>query len=132
MSTPSTLSRRSSFIIGILIIVLGIGLIVYLASRDAQLHSGNSRLMDFSITSTSGSAIITLTDSTGQLSFNGISSTPWEKTGVYKNGDEVYLTAGNPSQFGTLVCSITINGQPWKTDHSDSPQDKVGCAGIIP
>jgi hypothetical protein len=131
MKTPNR-NRTGSFIIGIVVIVIGIAVIVFLAGRDAQLHSNGRRNLGFTIKSTGGTAIITLTDSTGQLSFNGVSSTPWEKAGVYKVGDEVYLTAGNPSQFGTLTCSITIDGRDWKSDQSDSPQDKVGCAGIIP
>jgi hypothetical protein len=132
MSTSATQNRRSSYFIGILIILLGIGFIYYLVQRDARLHSGDTRHLTFSIEASGGFANITLTTPDQNLTFDGVTSTPWERNGILKSGDEVYLTAGNPSQFGSLSCSIKINGSSWKSESSNQSQDKVGCAGIIP
>jgi hypothetical protein len=59
-------------------------------------------------------------------------TTPWDDTITVTNGDQVYLTAGNPTQTGTLSCTIYVNNREWKKDVAGSPEDKVACAGIVP
>ena len=58
-------------------------------------------------------------------------STPWERTYVLPTGSEVYLTAGNYQQQGTLKCSIRLDGRKWKEESAKMPVDRVACAGIV-
>jgi hypothetical protein len=132
MSTSTTQNRKTSYILGIIIIIIGVGFIFYMVNRDARLRRGDVRHLTFAIDSSGGYADITLTSSRGNMSFAGVTSTPWEESGVFKAGDQVYLTAGNPAQFGSISCSIKIDGSGWKSESANAPQDKVGCAGIIP
>jgi hypothetical protein len=69
----------------------------------------------------------------GESSTNPIQvSTPWEKTISLKRGDELYVTAANPAQYGDLKCTILVDGKNWKKDMATYPNDKVYCAGIVP
>jgi len=134
MKTTTSRSQRGSCIVGLIIVAIGLVIIGYMLTKDTRLHRGDTRHLTFSVEASGGTAAVTLSDSINQESFSGNTSTPWQKNATYKSGAQVYLTAGNPSQFGSLTCTILVDGQEWKRDSSDSPQDKdkVGCAGIIP
>lgn len=58
-------------------------------------------------------------------------NTPWERTYVLPTGTEVYLTAGNYQQQGSLKCSIRLDGRSWKEETAKMPVDRVACAGIV-
>jgi predicted RecA/RadA family phage recombinase len=59
-------------------------------------------------------------------------SAPWTKSLRIASGTEVYLTAANPTQTGSLTCSITLDKIPWKTQTTHAPRNGVACAGIVP
>ena len=58
-------------------------------------------------------------------------STPWEKTWENPSGAEVYITAGNPTQMGSIKCILKIDGKVWKSDTASGQDDFVVCAGIV-
>ncbi|WP_152965509.1 hypothetical protein [Thermanaerothrix daxensis] len=59
-------------------------------------------------------------------------ATPWKLETTFSQGDEVFLTAANPSGYGDLECQIVLNGRVWKSQRAEFPADKVACAGIVP
>ncbi|MCX8025426.1 MAG: hypothetical protein N3A60_09505 [Thermanaerothrix sp.] len=59
-------------------------------------------------------------------------STPWKLETTFVQGDEVYLTAANPSGYGDLECQIILEGRVWKSQRVEFPKDKVACAGLVP
>lgn len=59
-------------------------------------------------------------------------ATPWKLEATFAQGDEVYLTAANPSGYGDLECQILLNGRVWKSQRVEFPADKVACAGLVP
>ncbi len=134
MKTSLTRSQKGSCLLGIVIVAIGVGIIGYMLTKDTRLQRGDTRHLTFLVEASGGTANITLSDSVNQESFSGVTSTPWQQIATYKAGDQVYLTAGNPSQYGSLACTILVDGQQWKKESSNDPQDKdkVGCAGIIP
>jgi hypothetical protein len=123
-------NQRGSCILGIVIVAIGIGVIAYMLTKDTMLQRGDTRHLTFSVDASGGSAKITLSDSVGAQSFSGVTSTPWTRTATYQMGTQVYLTAGNTSGYGSIKCSIIIDGREWKNETTSG--DKVGCAGIIP
>jgi hypothetical protein len=125
-------NQRGSCILGVVIVAIGIGVIAYMLTKDTMLQRGDTRHLTFTVEASGVSANITLSDSVGAQSFSGVTSTPWNRTATYQAGTQVYLTAGNPSGYGTIKCAITIDGRQWKNNEATSPSDKVGCAGIIP
>jgi hypothetical protein len=89
----------------------------------------NHHNITFRVESSSGFAVITYKDvNATQLGGMNI-QTPWERTWDDPTGTEVYLTAGNPSDIGTVKCILRIDGTDWKT--MESPKN-VACAGIVP
>ncbi|WP_299030410.1 hypothetical protein [uncultured Thermanaerothrix sp.] len=59
-------------------------------------------------------------------------ATPWKLETTFSQGEEVFLTAANPSGYGDLECQIILNGRVWKSQRAEFPDDKVACAGIVP
>ncbi|MDD5370984.1 MAG: hypothetical protein PHQ40_18040 [Anaerolineaceae bacterium] len=117
-----------------LIVLLGVCLfIAYLAYHFHIFASDNQgRQLKFVVQTSGGYAAVTLTDSAGNVIHSGVDPSPWELTRTLYNGEEIYLTATNPSQVGTLSCQIFINSSLWKQQTATSPADKVACAGIVP
>ncbi len=86
----------------------------------------------FRVEATGGYANITLQAGREVISKTTTVTTPWEKRVVVARGEEVYLTASNPSQTGQLSCVITLDGRVWKRQRTEAPKDGVACAGIVP
>jgi hypothetical protein len=79
-----------------------------------------------------GFANITLQAGEDPISKPTTVTTPWTKTMQIPTGTEVYLTASNPTQTGSLTCTIILDREDWKTDTTAAPKDGVACAGIVP
>ena len=59
-------------------------------------------------------------------------STPWEKIWDNPSGAEVYITAGNPTQLGSIKCILKIDGKTWKTDVASGQDNYVsGCSAKL-
>ncbi|PKO15735.1 MAG: hypothetical protein CVU39_09435 [Chloroflexi bacterium HGW-Chloroflexi-10] len=82
--------------------------------------------------SAGGYAIITYqagkSDSGGTITV----TTPWRKNFTVPGGSQIYLTAGNPAQTGSISCLIEVDGQEWKYEKVTYPKEAVACAGITP
>jgi hypothetical protein len=125
-------NKRTQIVWQIVLLVVICLLLVWLFEILGVFKPTNGpRQVQFSVDSSGGYATITLTHGTDLLQ-SGTVTTPWDKTITANNGEQVYLTAGNPSQFGTISCTIQVNGSQWKSQTVDAPQDKVACAGVIP
>ncbi len=79
-----------------------------------------------------GYAVITYTAGDKKTNEAITVTTPWKKSFEVQDGDSVFLTAGNPTQSGTIECLIILNDREWKTDTVDFPKQAVACGGIIP
>jgi hypothetical protein len=91
-----------------------------------------NRSITFRVESSGGFANITLQAGTTSIPKATTVTTPWQKIIRLSHGSEVYLTAANPTQSGTISCSISLDGKAWKKEKATNPIDGVACAGIVP
>ncbi|HVP21258.1 MAG TPA: hypothetical protein VMS73_05295 [Anaerolineaceae bacterium] len=112
--------------------ILCIGLIIIAIASGIFVPRGGPRQVDLRVESSSGVAMVTYSYPSTSVSNAFSVTTPWDKIVTLNGGDQVYLSAGNPSSFGKLTCTITVDNRPWKQVSVEYPSDKVGCAGIIP
>ena len=91
-----------------------------------------SRSVRLRVETSGGYSIITLQAGDLKIDKPKTVSTPWQQIVEVKSGEEVYLTASNPTQTGNLTCSIFLDEQAWKKETTSAPKDGVACAGIVP
>lgn len=132
MTIEEKSSSRGTGSIGIIIAVVVIITIigVWLIKSQSD-KSGVLRQITYYVTADGGYAQVIYTNSNGVNSDPTMMTTPFSKTISVPVGYEVYLTASNPSQTGSISCNIKINGRDWKESHGTHPVDSVACAGII-
>ena len=111
---------------------LCLGLIFIAITSGVFRPKGGPRQIGLRIESASGVALLTYSYSTASIKDAISVTTPWEKNITLNSGEQVYLSAGNPSSYGKITCSISVDSHPWKSQTAEYPEDKVSCAGIIP
>jgi hypothetical protein len=124
--------QRSTTIVGIavaIIVIISIIGVWLLKSRSTA--NGGTRQVTYQVEASGGYAQIIYTTSTGVNTEAAILTTPFTKTMSIPLGTEVYLTASNPSQTGTISCKIKIDNKDWKESHGTHPVDSVACGGIV-
>lgn len=124
--------RSNNTIIGIAIAVIVIITIIgiwFIKSQSSD--SGEIRQITYEVTATGGYAQVIYTTSSGVNTEPAMVTTPFTKIVNLRAGDQVFLTASNPSQTGEVICKIKINGKDWKESKGISPIDSVACGGII-
>jgi hypothetical protein len=116
----------------ILVIVIAIilGIFYYLGVFDKSKYSPHS--LTYKVSGSSSVAVITYTKEDGSTTESKELSIPWQLTIKAKKSLVVVLTAGNPTQAGTIKCALFLDGKEWKSDTTNAPGDKVSCAGIVP
>jgi hypothetical protein len=107
-----------------------LGVFYFLGVFDASKPSPHS--LTYQVTGSSSAAVITYTREDGSTTEADELSIPWRLTIKPKKSLVVVLTAGNPTQAGTIKCTLILDGKEWKTDTTNAPGDKVSCAGIVP
>lgn len=128
-------TRRSSRLIRdsiILVIVITIIFLLFNFLGVFNKTKPSPHTLEYRVTGSSSVARITYTEKDGSTNDVGQISIPWKHTIKAKSSLVVILTAGNPSQVGTITCSLILDGREWKTDTANAPGDKVSCAGIVP
>ncbi len=129
----SSMSDRSKLVLQMIFVLLLVaGIVMLVISLQASRSSSNSRRIEFRVEASGGFAIITLDAGTASITKPTTVSVPWTKSIRIASGTEVYLTASNPTQTGKITCTITLDGDLWKTDTTTAPKDGVACAGIVP
>lgn len=103
-----------------------------LLSMGLMRSPAGSHRVQFRVEASGGFANITLQAGEESISEPTTMTTPWTKTLQVSSGTEVYLTASNPTQTGTLTCTIILDREDWKTETTTAPKDGVACAGIVP
>jgi hypothetical protein len=103
-----------------------------LLSMGLMRSPAGSHRVQFRVEASGGFANVTLQAGEESISEPTTMTTPWTKTLQISSGTEVYLTASNPTQTGTLTCMIILDRNDWKTDTTTAPKDGVACAGIVP
>ena len=88
--------------------------------------------LQFRVEASGAFANITLQAGEESISKPTTMTTPWSKTMQIPSGTEVYLAASNPTQTGSLTCTIILDRADWKTETTSAPKDGVACAGIVP
>lgn len=111
---------------------LCLGLILIAITSGVFRPRGGPRQIALRIESTGGVALLTYSYAATSVKEAISVTTPWDKNIVLNSGDQVYLSAGNPSSYGKISCSITVDSRAWKSQTADYPEDKVSCAGIVP
>jgi hypothetical protein len=126
-------TNRRSILLQILV-VLVLCLVVSAALYIAGVFEPppGTRQVTVEVKSSGGFALITYNDSQMEIDDGKTVTTPWRRNVRLENGTSIILTAGNPTQSGTLSCQILLDGTVWKADSVKAPQDKVTCAGIVP
>lgn len=126
--------RKSRLLLDIVILVIVItiifGVFYYLGVFDKPNPSPHT--LTYQVKGSSAIAIITYTREDGTTTKAEEMSIPWHLSIKAKPSLVVVLTAGNPSQAGTIECKLILDGKEWKSDTATAPNDKVSCAGIVP
>jgi hypothetical protein len=120
--------RDSLIVVVVIAIILGV---FYLLGVFDQ-NKPSPHTLIYKVTGSSSAAVITYTREDGTTTEADELGIPWHLTIKAKKSLVVVLTAGNPTQAGTIKCTITLDGKEWKTDTTNAPGDKVSCAGIVP
>jgi hypothetical protein len=127
------MTPRARTLFQLILIAIIVGLIFWLLSYfGAFKQPGGSSQIVFRVESSGGYANITVTADQSQIFKGQAVTTPWEKTVSLDSGVTVYLTASNPTQAGTITCTIKKDRAVWKTATTNAPKDGVACAGIVP
>lgn len=132
MKPPPRLISRSVLLQILLVIALCAASLLLLNFLGVFRPPPTEATLVFRVEATGGYANITLQAGKEVISKTTTVTTPWEKRVVVARGEEVYLTASNPSQTGQLSCTILLEGRVWKRERTDAPKDGVACAGIVP
>lgn len=132
MTENNNSSSRSNTAVGLAIVLVIIVTIVGVWLLKSQSEDeGVLRQVTYQVEASGGYAQIIYTNSAGVNTEAGILTTPFIRTISFPVGQEVYLTASNPSQTGNISCRILINNREWKESKGTHPVDSVACAGII-
>ncbi|MEN4010541.1 MAG: hypothetical protein AB1453_12505 [Chloroflexota bacterium] len=132
MSLNSKPSARTLILQVLLVIGLCVISIVVLASLGVFRQQSPEAVLVFRVEASGGYANITL-EAGGEIIPQAITvTTPWERRIIVPRGEEVYLTAANPTQTGQLSCTISIERRVWKRASTEAPKNGVACAGIVP
>ena len=127
------LSDRWKIVLQMLfVLALCAAVVAILLSMGLMKSPEGSHRVQFRVEASGGFANITLQAGEESISKPTTMTTPWTKTTQISSGTEVYLTASNPTQTGTLTCRIILDRVDWKTDTTTAPKDGVACAGIVP
>jgi len=110
----------------VVVTVVGIWILKSNSSNEGALHH-----VTYEVEADGGYAYVVYTTSTGENTEGQIYSTPFTKTIVFPKGQQVFLTASNPSQSGTISCTIKLDHRDWKTSRGTHPVDSVACGGIV-
>lgn len=132
MTTDTQRNQSSSVILVIaifVVIVLTVFGIWYLKSNSSD--NVAMRRITYQVESTGGYAFIIYTDSNGNNTEGQMYATPFTRTFTLPRGQEVYLTASNPSQSGSISCKIKIDNRDWKESRGTHPIDSIACGGIV-
>jgi hypothetical protein len=116
----------------IFVLVLCTAVVAILVSLGLTRSREGIRRVQFRVEASGGFANITLQAGEESISKPTTVTTPWSKTMQIPSGTEVYLTASNPTQTGSLTCTIILDRADWKTETTSAPKDGVACAGIVP
>lgn len=108
------------------------GLVVLVWSMLSVKHKASFRNVTFLVEASGGYSIITLEAGSVKISKPATVTTPWRKVVSVASGEEVYLTASNPTQTGLLTCKILMDNVPGQEGSTNAPKDGVACAGIVP
>jgi hypothetical protein len=132
MNTTNSSNQNKTAIQILVLSVLCVALAVLAVSSGVFKPKGGPRVVGLRVTSSNGMALIKYSYPSLPAKDFAQETTPWERSVSLKNGDAVNLSAGNPSTYGSVTCTISVDNKVWKTVTAAYPEDKVGCAGIIP
>lgn len=132
MTVANNRNSRSSTLVGIaIVVVIVVAIVGVWVLKSTSSPSGNMRQVTYMVDATGGYAVIIYTDSIGHRTESTMLTTPFRRTVTLPVGEEIYLTASNPSQTGKITCKISIDNREWKQSTGTHPVDSVACAGII-
>lgn len=132
MNSNSKSSARTLILQILLVVGLCAASILILASLGVFRQQAQEAVLVFRVEASGGYANITLQAGEEIISQTTTVTTPWERRITVPRGDEVYLTASNPTQTGQLSCTISIERRVWKRASTEAPKNGVACAGIVP
>jgi hypothetical protein len=89
-------------------------------------------VVEYRVEGSTAAAVVTYTQADGTPTGPLDVTLPWKKKVSFSVPTTAILTAGNPSQTGSIKCLISLNGEAWKQEAVTAPKDKVSCAGIVP
>lgn len=132
MTIDDNSSKRSNTlsVIGVISIVSIIVVVIWvLLNRSSNVDE--LRQITYHVEAAGGYAQIIYTNSNGKNTDPAIYTTPFTKTLTIPIGQQVFLTASNPSQTGDVLCEISVNNEIWKESRATHPVDSVACGGIV-
>lgn len=132
MTLSNNSKQRSNLLISLVIVIAIIATIVGVwVIKNQTVSNGQTRQITYHVEASGGYALIVYTNSTGVNTKAEMLTTPFNKSITIPIGKQVYLTASNPSQTGTISCKIRIDNRDWKQSKATHPVDSVACGGIV-
>ncbi len=125
------MENRKLYIQILVVSILCIALVALAVTFRVFTPPKTSHRITFRVESSGGIAYITYKDNRNLQKEKIQVSTPWEKNWDNPSGAEVYVTAGNPTQMGSIKCILKIDGKIWKSDTASGQDNSVVCAGIV-
>ena len=129
----NNLSDRSKIFLQlgfVLLLAGGLSVLIYFLVMAKPSKESHSVL--FRVNASGGYAVITLQAGDVKINKPLTVTSPWQKTVKVTRGEQVYLTASNPTLTGKLSCTIIVDNQAWQAETTDAPKNGVACAGIVP
>lgn len=111
-------------VLGVFLVLNGMGVF---KRRTPGVHH-----VSYRVEGSTAAAVVTYTRDDGSKTQPLDVSVPWRMDVYFNQPIPVFLTAGNPSQTGSITCKIILDSVEWKQESASAPNDKVSCAGILP
>ncbi len=112
----------------VLIIILGVIFGCYLIFDQASRSKGHQVI--YEITGNAQNVSITLSNE-GDQTEQGNYAVPFKKSYTKKLGQFVYISAQNLGDFGSVTCTIYIDGAVYKTATSNGAYTIAQCNGMV-
>lgn len=118
-------------LIFIAVLVIGaLALFYFIGAFEKPVSSTHT--VQFKVFGSSGMAVVSHSVKGGGTTGPMDVSLPFTSSRIeFPTSVTVVVTAGDPTGMGGLTCQILLDGQVWREDSVDSPDDRLACAGTI-
>jgi hypothetical protein len=132
MSTPFPPRARTLALQGaVLIFVLAASMLLLYGLGAFAPKATFPHKLTYRVAGSAGQAFVTYTLQNGAQTQRQDVTLPWKTSITLAEPTTVILTAGSSTGLGTLECSLLLDGEAWKQQTAEPPEDRVACAGLV-